>query len=320
MPEFEKEEYKFPDEVDDKKASAQEDEDEFVVEIEDDTPEEDRGKEPLPKDIVNSLEAPEDGGEYPEEVIIKFKQYKKAWHDERREKDAARREQEEALRIAQSILEENKRLKATLSSGEQEYIATVQAAAETEVEVAKRNYREAYDSGDTDKLVDAQEALMQASLKLDRTRNFKPTLQDDETEVQLPQRSQADNKEQPVDPKFADWQRRNSNWFQKDEEMTDAAMGLHKKLYREYGPEYIGTDDYYERIDKTIRKRFPEAFNNTSEPQKPQKSKPSTVVASARRSTAPKQVKLTSTQAALAKKFKLTPEQYAREVLKLQEN
>jgi hypothetical protein len=320
MPDFEKEEYKFPDEIDETKASAQEDEDEFVVEIEDDTPEEDRGKEPLPKDIINSLEAPEDGGEYPEEVISKFKQYKKAWHDERREKEKAFREQEEALRIAQNILEENKRLKATLSSGEQEYIATVKAAAETEVEVAKRNYREAYDSGDADKLVEAQQALMDASLKLDRTRNFKPTLQDEETEVQLPQRSQADNKPQPVDPKFADWQRRNSNWFQKDEEMTDAAMGLHKKLYREYGPEYIGTDDYYERIDKTIRKRFPEAFNDTSEPQKPQKSKPSTVVASAKRSTAPKQVKLTSTQAALAKKFKLTPEQYAREVLKLQEN
>jgi len=321
MPQFEKDEFKFPDELDETKASAQEDEDEeFTVEIEDDTPEEDRGKEPLPKDIVNSLEAPEEGGEYPDDVIVKFKQYKKAWHDERREKEKAFREQEEALRIAQSILEENKRLKATLSSGEQEYIATVKAAAETEVEVAKRNYREAYDSGDAEKLVDAQQALMDASLKLDRTKNFKPTLQEEETEVQLPQRSQPDNRTQAPDPKFTDWQRRNSNWFQKDEEMTDAAMGLHKKLYREYGPEYIGTDDYYERIDKTIRKRFPEAFPDSgdSEPPKAQKSRPSTVVASAKRSTAPKQVKLTATQAALAKKFKLTPEQYAREVLKLE--
>jgi len=320
MPEFEKDEYKFPDEIEAKVTMKGDEEEEFTVEIEDDTPEEDRGKEPLPKDIINSLETPEEGGEYSEEVITKFKQYKKAWHDERREKEAAYREQEEALRIAQGILEENKRLKATLSSGEQEYIATVQAAAETDVEVAKRNYREAYDSGDTDKLVDAQEALMQASLKLDRSKNFKPTLQDDETEVKLPQRSQADNKEQPVDPKFADWQRRNSNWFQKDEEMTDAAMGLHKKLYREYGPEYIGTDDYYDRIDKTIRKRFPESFpeNRETEPPKAQRSKPSTVVASAKRSTAPKSIKLTQTQAALAKKFKLTPEQYAREVLKLE--
>ena len=317
---MDKDEYKFPDEIDEAKASAQEDEDEdFTVEIEDDTPEEDRGKEPLPKDIVNSLEAPEDGGEYPDEVIVKFKQYKKAWHDERREKEAARREQEEALRIAQSILEENKRLKATLTTGEQEYYATVRAAAETEVEVAKRNYKEAYDSGDSEKLVEAQEALMQASFKLDRSKNFKPTVQTDENEVQLPQRSQPDNKAQAPDPKFADWQRRNSNWFNKDEEMTDAAMGLHKKLYREYGPEYIGTDEYYERIDKTIRKRFPEAFSDSEvEVQKPQKSKPSTVVASAKRSTAPKSIKLTATQAALAKKFKLTPEQYAREVLKLE--
>jgi hypothetical protein len=317
---MDKEEYKFPDEIEAKVTMKSDEEDELIVEIEDDTPEEDRGKEPLPKDIVNSLETPEEGGEYSEEVIVKFKQYKKAWHDERREKEAAFREQEEALRIAQGILDENKRLRATLSSGEQEYIATVKAAAETDVEVAKRNYREAYDSGDTDKLVDAQQALMDASLKLDRTRNFKPTLQDDESEVQLPQRSQADNKPQPVDPKFTDWQRRNSNWFQKDEEMTDAAMGLHKKLYREYGPEYIGTDDYYERIDKTIRKRFPESFpeNRDAETKPQQKSKPSTVVASAKRSTAPKSIKLTATQAALAKKFKLTPEQYAREVLKLE--
>ena len=310
---MEQTEYKFPDEIENE--AAETNEEELLVEIEDDTPEEDRGKEPLPADIVNSLEKPEDGGEYPEEVVSRFKQYKKAWHDERREKEAALREQAEALRIAQSLLEENKLLKTTLSSGEQEYIATARSAAETEVEVAKRNYREAYDSGDAEKLVDAQQALVDASLKLDRTKQYKPTLQDTETEVQLPQSRQ---EQKPADPKFADWQRRNSNWFNKDEEMTDAAMGLHKKLFREYGPEYIGTDDYYKRIDETIRRRFPEAFPDASESQKPQKSKPSTVVASAKRSTAPKQVRLTATQAALAKKFKLTPEQYAREVLKLQ--
>jgi len=184
---MEQAEYKFPDEVENETPVAENEEEEFVVEIEDDTPEEDRGKEPLPADIVNALEKPEDGGDYPDEVVSRFKQYKKAWHDERREKEKALKEQEEALRIAQSILEENKRLKATLSSGEQEYLATVKAAAETDVEVAKRNYREAYDSGDADKLVEAQQALVDASLKLDRTRNFKPTLQDEETEVQLPQ-------------------------------------------------------------------------------------------------------------------------------------
>lgn len=321
MPEFEKEEYKFPDEIEEakgKKASA-DDEDDFTVEIEDDTPAEDRGKEPLPKDIINSLEAPEDGGEYPEEVVTKFKQYKKAWHDERREKEKAYREQEEALRVAQQILEENKLLKSTLASGEQAYISTAQEAAETELSMAKKEYTEAYNSGDPEAITEAQLKLTNASMKLERAKNFKPTVQTVENEVKLPQKSQADNREQPVDPKFAAWQRRNSNWFNKDEEMTEAAKGLHMKLYREYGADYLGTDEYYDRIDKTMRKRFPEAFQSEAPPdeQRSQK-KPSTVVASAKRSTAPKSIKLTATQAALAKKFKLTPEQYAREVLKLE--
>lgn len=312
MATFKQDEYRFPDEI-------ESDEDDIQVEIEDDTPTADRGKDPLPVDIINSLETPEEGGEYSDEVVTKFKQYKKAWHDERREKEKALREQDEALRIAQSILEDNQRLKSTLMSGEQAYMSTVQEAAETELSMAEKDYREAYDTGDSERLVQAQKSLTTATLKLDRAKNFKPTLQTPENEVQLPQRSQADNT--APDPKFTDWQRRNSNWFNKDEEMTEAAKGLHQKLYRQYGSEYIGTDEYYATIDKTIRRRFPEVFNEEIEvpieSQRTQK-KPSVVVASAKRSTAPKSIKLTMTQAALAKKFKLTPEQYAREVLKLE--
>jgi hypothetical protein len=204
-------------------------------------------------------------------------------------------------------------------SGEQAYMSTVQEAAETEISMAEKDYRDAYDTGDSEKLVQAQKNLTTATLKLDRAKNFRPTLQTTENDVQLPQRSQPDNT--AADPKFTDWQRRNSNWFNKDEEMTEAAKGLHQKLYRQYGSEYIGTDEYYATIDKTIRRRFPEVFNEEIEvpveSQRTQK-KPSVVVASAKRSTAPKSVKLTATQAALAKKFKLTPEQYAREVLKLE--
>lgn len=320
MANFKQDEYKFPDEIETTMSNREDEEEEFTVEIEDDTPPEDRGKQPLPVDIVNSLETPEEGGEYSDEVVTKFKQYKKAWHDERREKESALREQEEALRIAQSILEENQRLKSTLMSGEQAYMSTVQEAAENEITMAEREYRDAYDTGDSERLVQAQKTLTEATLKLDRAKNYQPTLQTSENEVKLPQRSQPDNTSREPDPKYADWQRRNSNWFNKDEEMTEAAKGLHMKLYRQHGQSYLGTDEYYETIDKTIRKRFPEAFpedKDSSEPQRTQK-KPSVVVASAKRSTAPKSIKLTMTQAALAKKFKLTPEQYAREVLKLE--
>lgn len=315
MATIDKTEYKFPDEVDN------ETEDSLDIEIEDDTPAEDRGRQPMPQEIVQELEADE-LEEYSDKAKERLKQYKKVWNDERREKDAARREQQEAINAANRILEENRRLKATLKTGEQEYISTMQYAADRDVESAKDKYKQALESYDNDLILEAQQELTQATLRLDKAKNFKPTLQDVENEVQLPQ-TQAQPQPAAPDGKYANWVSRNETWFQKDPEMTQAAFGLHEKLAQQYGTQYIGTDDYYKRIDTTIRKRFPEAFQNTPDEDddfadsKPQR-KTSTVVASAKRSTAPRQIKLTATQAALAKKFKLTPEQYAREVLKLE--
>jgi hypothetical protein len=195
-------------------------------------------------------------------------------------------------------------------------------AADRDLEMAKDKYKQALESYDNDQVISAQQDLTEATLRADKAKNFRPTLQDVENEVQLPQ-TQARPQNAAPDGKYANWVSRNEAWFQKDPEMTQAAYGLHEKLAQQYGTQYIGTDDYYKRIDTTIRKRFPEAFQTTpdedddSADSKPQR-KTSTVVASAKRSTAPRQIKLTATQAALAKKFKLTPEQYAREVLKLE--
>ena len=315
MATFDKTEYKFPDEIDN------EAEDSLEIEIEDDTPAEDRGRQPMPQEIVQELEADE-LEEYSDKAKERLKQLKKVWNDERREKDAARREQQEAINAANRILEENRRLKATLKTGEEEYLSTMRYAADRDLEMAKEKYKQALESYDNDKVIEAQQELTEATLRADKAKNFKPTLQDVENEVQLPQ-TQAQPQKAAPDGKYASWVSRNESWFQKDPEMTQAAFGLHEKLAQQYGTQYIGTDDYYKRIDATIRKRFPEAFQNTpdedddSADSKPQR-KTSTVVASAKRSTAPRQIKLTATQAALAKKFKLTPEQYAREVLKLE--
>ena len=316
MATFEKNEYKFPDEVESK-----EPEDSLEIEIEDDTPAEDRGRQPMPQEIVQELEADE-LEEYSEKAKERLKQYKKVWNDERREKDTARREQQEAINAANRILEENRRLKATLKTGEEEYLSTMRYAADRDLEMAKDRYKQALESYDNDQVIAAQQELTEATLRADKAKNFRPTLQDVENEVQLPQ-TQAQPQNAAPDGKYANWVTRNESWFQKDPEMTQAAFGLHEKLAQQYGTQYIGTDDYYKRIDTTIRKRFPEAFQTTpdedddSADSKPQR-KTSTVVASAKRSTAPRQIKLTATQAALAKKFKLTPEQYAREVLKLE--
>ena len=316
MATFDKTEYKFPDEVDGKEA-----EDSLEIEIEDDTPPEDRGRQPMPKEIVQELEDDE-LEEYSDKAKERLKQYKKVWNDERRAKDVAQREQQEAINAANRILDENRRLKATLKTGEEEYLSTMRYAADRDLEMAKDKYKQALESYDNDQVIEAQQELTEATLRADKAKNFRPTLQDVENEVQLPQ-TQARPQNAAPDGKYANWVSRNETWFQKDPEMTQAAFGLHEKLAQQYGTQYIGTDDYYKRIDTTIRKRFPEAFQNTpdedddSADSKPQR-KTSTVVASAKRSTAPRQIKLTATQAALAKKFKLTPEQYAREVLKLE--
>ena len=290
---------------------------ELFVEEEDDTPAADKGKEPLPKEMVEELEKDDLEG-YSERVKQRMAQLKKVWHDERRAKEQAAREKDEAVAYAQKIAEHNKNLHTTLSSGEEDYIKTVVASAETDVSVAKRDYGEAYDSGDTDKIVEAQAKMNDAQLKLAQAKVLKPqykTSQIAQSSVELNQNSPS-NIPKP-DARAQAWQNANT-WFGNDEEMTSLALGLHEKLVRSgVNP---STDDYYRRIDETMQKRFPENFrDNSLEPEeKPAQRKPSNVVAPATRSTAPKKVRLSKTQVAFAKKLKLTPEQYAREMIKLE--
>jgi len=288
-------------------------ENDVELEIEDDTPEQDRGRQPLPKEMVQELEEDE-LEDYSEKVKTRLKQMKKVWHDERREKEQALREQQEAINLAQKLVEENKNLKGRLTEGEKSLITTATNAAELEMEMAKRAYKEAYDSADTDKMVDAQEKLNNASYRLQRLKGYRPPLQQENNSVQT---QQAQVQQPPrLDPKTEDWRKQNT-WFGQDEEMTAAALGLHQKLEKQYGAQYIGTDEYWKTVDKTIRKRFSDYFGDDDEAveAKPQRTA-ATVVAPASRSTAPKKVVLKQSQIALAKKLGLTPEQYAKEYAK----
>jgi hypothetical protein len=282
------------------------------VDIVDDTPEEDRGREPMPKEIVEELEADE-LEEYSEKVKIRLKQMKKVWHDERREKEREAREKAEALSTAQRLLEENRRLKSTLSTGEVSLLESYKQGANYEMEMAKRAYREAYESGDADKLVEAQEKLSQATYKLQQLNSYRPTLQEQEVEVETPvQQPQAPQ----LDRKTIAWQERNT-WYGTDPEMTASALGLHQKLMNERGPQYAGTDEYWTTIDKTMRRRFPDYFGEEATPAR--ETKPAApVVAPASRSRSPKKIVLKQSQLAIAKKLGLTPEQYARELMKME--
>jgi hypothetical protein len=319
---MEMKEYKFPDEAE-TEAVLPEVEEELEIEIVDDTPEEDRkNATPLPKEIVEDIEQ-DDLEAYSAQAKERLKQMKKAMHDERRAKEAADKERQEAVDFAQKIYEENRKLKSKLTSGEQDLVSSVKENVSRQLDEAKRAYKEAYDSGDSDRLVEAQEKLTDAKIKAQEIERYKPefseeALQSQESEVKIPQQTQR------LDPKTQSWLDKNS-WYGVDEDMSFLAMGVHRRLEREGVP--IGSDHYYNTIDKEIRQRFPEKFETdeetkpSSEPEvKPsvKTSKPSNVVAPATRSTSPKKVRLTPTQVQLAKKFNLTPEQYARELTKLE--
>jgi hypothetical protein len=223
---MDKDEYKFPDEIDQGKTVDQinqdaEDEGKLDIEIEDDTPPEDRGRRPSEPEFVAQLENDE-LDEYSEAAKKKINEFKKVWNDERRAKEAALREQQEAINMAQRILEENKKLKSRLSAGDEALVSSYKETAEKEIQMAKKAYREAYDSGDTDALVDAQERMTDAKINLQRVNSFAPqekALQEEENEVKIQQPQQ----KAPPDPKAMSW-RENNTWFGQDEEMTSLAV------------------------------------------------------------------------------------------------
>ena len=308
-------EFEFPDEKETKgKKVDPKEEADLQLEVEDDTPEEDRGREPLPKEIVEELDKDE-LEDYSEKVKTRLKQMKKVWHDERREKERALREQQEALTYAQRVLQENRALKGRLSEGEKSYLDTYKTAAELELNAAERAYKTAYEEGDTDKLLEAQRKIAEANYKLQKAKDYVPTLQQQENTVQPQPEVQVPR----PDPRLTAWQERNT-WFGQDEEMTSLALGLHQKLVKQYGEAYPSTDEYWRKIDDTMSLRFPEYFQ--SSPQRGERpvtrtEKPATVVAPASRSTSSKKVVLKQSELNIAKKLGISPEQYAREKLLL---
>lgn len=310
MPEYEEKGFQFPDEIEKEgKIDISIDDDNIEIEIEDDTPEKDRGVDPLPENVKQELYEDE-LEDYSAKVKKKLLQMKKLAHDERREKEQALREHHEALALAQRVIEENKRLKNNVNENEKSILLSVTKSVELELEKAKEEYKKAYESGDTDRVIDAQQKMTEISMKQDKVRNFRPTpLQIEEPVVQM--RQQAPR----PDPTAVNWQQQNT-WFGDDDEMTSLALGLHEKLKKE--GVVVSSPEYYKRIDNTMRQRFPEKFETDQETKSERSTRPSTVVAPATRSTSSKKIRLTTSQLSIAKKLGLTNEQYAQAVIKME--
>jgi hypothetical protein len=311
MAEIEKTEFEFPDEVEVNARKGgkvvEPESDEPEIEVVDDTPPEDRGRKPMtepPKEVTDDELA-----KYDESVQKRIKHFTKGYHDERRAKETAEREKEEALRFARSLAEENKQLKGSVSQNQTALLEQAKKVVANELETAKRQYKEAYEAGDSDALVNAQEALTSAKMKSEKVNNFRPApLQEEKTEVQPAYQPQP---AAPVDEKLLAWQDQNQ-WFGSNKRMTAYALGLHEDLVGEGIP--AGSEEYYRRINTDMRERFADQFG-ADEPAdaKPQRTK-SNNVAPATRSTAPRKIVLTQTQVNLAKRLGVPLELYARKV------
>ena len=316
-------EFKFPHEAEEEAqdnteididVSAESDVD---IEIEDDTPEIDRKAKPLEREVEDPTD--EEIESYTKGAQARIKELTHARHDERRAKEEALREKVELERLTQQILDENRRLKEYVKTGETTFQETLQAKAEAEMEMARRKYKEAQESYDSDAMLEAQENLTDAKMKLESAKNFKPTpLQNNQDDVQ---RYQTAPEAPRLDDKTLRWQAKNQ-WFGTPgyEEMTAFALGLHQKLVATgVDPR---SDEYFDRVDGRLKQVFPEVFNDikSANPVKAEPTKkPANVVASATRSSGAKKViKLTSSPARLAEKYGVSHKQYAQEILKLE--
>jgi len=305
---MEKTEFEFPDEIEAKASrvgSRVVEPEAEEIEVVDDTPEQDRGRKPMdepPKDMTE-----DELSKYDDSVKNRIKHFTKGYHEERRRAEAALREKDEAIRVAQTIVAENRQLKGSLNTNQHALLEQAKRVVSSEVDAAKKKYKEAYESGDADAVVNAQDELTSAKIKADRVNSYKaPTLQVEETSVQTPQVAPA----APIDHKALAWQDKNK-WFGADDEMTSFALGLHTKLVKSgVDPK---SEEYYERLNSRLKQVFPDEFESEKQMDAPTPSRKSNV-APATRSAAPRKIVLSQTQVNIAKRLGVPLELYARKV------
>ena len=293
--------------------SSQDNQDDFEVEIVDDTPEEDRvakKKEEVKVTEEDSEESDEEIKSYSDNVQKRISKLKYDFHEERRAKEESKRLSEEALKYAENLKKDNENLRKTLADGESMLIDQAKGRVGAELEKAKKDYKEAYESGDPDKLVEAQEKMSKLHNEQFRVDEYQP-----QPAVEPQIQRQPNPQEPALSERDVEWQK-NNNWFEKDTVMRGTAMGIHEQL-KQKGI-VPGSEQYYKEIDEGIRKIFPEKFE--VEQEAPQRQNGNVVAPVERHGKKSRTVRLTKTQVALAKRLGLSNEQYAAQIMKEQTN
>jgi len=315
-------------------SDADESEDELEIEVLDDTPEEDRHMARPAADRVDpdSEEFEEEIKDYSAAAQQRIKALKYEYHEERRAKESALRQSEEAVKYAERVVGDNTALKQGLDNSNSVLIEQYGARSDAELEAARQKFKDAYDGGETDELLAAQEDL--SRLHAERVKAmadaeaFQRGRQQQQQQVQQQQQAQSTQDTGTPDVRAMEWLKLNP-WYQEAgrEDMTGYAVGLHQKLVQQgFDPRLH--EEYYIKIDEGMRTVFPDygfssgqkGGNGASTSAVTSGKKPPPVGGPSRGGKPPRKVQLTTTQVALAKRLGLTNKQYAAQVAKEQLN
>ena len=300
-------------------AFDKDDSNEMEIEIVDDTPEEDKGRPRRPEGKEPEIPNDDEIAQYSEGVQKRIKKLRYEFHEERRAKEETARQLNEATALAKRLMDEKKRMEDALRKGEEILVENAKSRVESDLELARKKFKEAYDAGDADALAAAQERIAELSVQKVSAVNYRPVYKPDgEERQQQPQYEPVVRP--PTDPKAVDWAKKNT-WFGRDQLMTDYAKHVHDRIvvFDRIDPR---SEEYWQTLDGEMRKRFPEMFDDPDEDSRSERQvrqQASNVVAPASRSSAAKprkQVKLTATEVSLAKRLGITVEQYAAEKMR----
>lgn len=325
------------------KPASKGDEDQYDIEIVDDTPEPDRGKAP-PSQPPEQLAGKEEEDEnFAPDAKKRIKQLRYVYHEERRNKEQAKREADAAVEYARSLLNENQQLKGQLSTGERVLVEQAKGRAEAQVAMAKSKYLSAHENGDAAAMASAQEEMARAVSDHQRFLNYVPSTPPTPPPPQYqpgPPQGQPTQQQKPVDQRTQAWFQKNQ-WYGAPgyEEPSNFALGVHQRLlHRGVSPDNPDTaDEYWSTVENRLATVFPEQFGavfgqngqaangnpnlppgrTQARPSQPQ-SRPVVAAGGARKSPSPIKVRLTQSQVALAQRLGLTTEQYAKAVAKQQ--
>ena len=259
-------------------------------------------QEDPPKNLSGSDSDSDDSGsddeleEYSAGVKGRISQLTKRFREEERQKQTA-------IEFAENVRRENESLKQRMEALDKGYMEQFDGRVSSEIDTAKRVLREAHETGDVDKLVDAQESL--AALTVQKSAPRAPQ--------QAPVAAQQPQPQPQVtpDPKAEAWAA-NNDWFGDDEVMTYGAFGIHRRMVEDEGFD-PSSNEYYTELDNRLRHEFPNKFDSRA------KSNGGRKVASAESSASRnkggrKTVRLTPSQVAIAKKLNVPLEEYAKYV------